>query len=183
MTSEHPDEAEAARQPEVVGIYTASDAGEPVRSWELVEVTPGLGIPGDRYAMRRGHWSAPRWPDKELTFVSSEVGDELSIAPELLRRNIVVRGVQLLGLIGLEFRVGSTVLAGVRPCNPCQYLEGLVGRPGLLQGLVGKGGLRTRILRGGRIAVGDTIEVLGVYDEELLTTAAGGVDHGASEHQ
>ena len=154
--------------PRVVGIYTAPDAGLPVVSHDSVEVVAGIGIPGDRYATKRGHWSDPRWPDKELTFAEAETGEELGVAPELLRRNVVTRGVVLVGLIGLEFRVGTVVLAGMRPCNPCRYLEGLVGRPGLLRELRGRGGLRTKVLKGGRIAVGDAIEVLGVYDEALL---------------
>ena len=54
------------------------------------------------------------------------------------------------------------------PCEPCHYIETLLGRPGLLRALVGRGGLRARVLEGGRIAVGDAIVVAGVHAPELV---------------
>ena len=158
----------AARQPSVVGIHVATAAGAPMQSRDWVEVVPGVGILGDRYATKRGRWSDPRWRDQELTFVEAEVADDLDLEPGLLRRNLVTRGVQLQGLLGLEFRVGGAVLAGMRPCHPCQYIEGLLERPGLLRELVGRGGLRTRVLQGGRVAVGDEIAVVGVHEPALV---------------
>ena len=156
------------RQPSVVGIHVASAAGAPMQSRDWVEVVPGVGILGDRYATRRGHWSDPRWRDQELTLVEAEVAADLGLEPGSLRRNLVTRGVQLQGLLGLEFRLGGAVLAGMRPCDPCRYIEGLLERPGLLRELVGRGGLRTRVLQGGRIAVGDEIAVLGVHEPALV---------------
>ena len=87
-------------QPGVVGIYVATEAGAPMQSREWVEVLPGLGILGDRYATKRGHWSDPRWREQQLTFVEAETADELGLKPELLRRNLVTRGAQLQGLLG-----------------------------------------------------------------------------------
>ena len=155
-------------QPGVVGIYVATEAGAPMQSREWVEVVPGLGILGDRYATKRGHWSDPRWREQQLTFVEAETADDLGLKPELLRRNLVTRGAQLQGLLGLEFRLGEALLAAVLPCDPCQYLEGLLERPGLLRELVGRGGLRTRVLEGGRIALGDEIVVQDVHEPALV---------------
>ena len=154
--------------PGVIGIYIATEAGAPMQARDAVEVVPGVGILGDRYSTRRGHWSDPRWREQQLTLVQAEVAEELGVGPPELRRNLVTRGVQLQGLLGLEFRIGGAVLAGMLPCDPCRYLEDLVGRPGLLRALVGKGGLRARVLQGGRIAVGDPIVVSGVYEPQLV---------------
>ncbi len=154
--------------PGVIGIYLATEAGAPMQSRDAVEVVTGVGILGDRYATKRGHWSDPRWREQQLTLVQAEVADELGVEPRDLRRSLVTRGVQLQGLLGLEFRIGGAVLAGVLPCDPCQYLENLLERPGLLRDLVGKGGLRARVLQGGRIAVGDPIVVSGVHEPELV---------------
>lgn len=141
---------------QVVGLYTAALAGAPMRSHRQVELISGLGIAGDRYAVRLGHWSDPRWPDQELTLIEAEVAEELAIEPERLRRNIVTRGVRLSRLIGVTFQVGDTQLVGIRSCDPCNYLDGLT-RPGLGRALRGRGGLRAHIARGGTIQLADRL--------------------------
>ena len=158
----------AEREPGVVGLYLAEQAGAPMQSRRAVEVAAGVGIVGDRYATRRGHWSEPRWREQQLTLIEAEVGDDLGFEVGLLRRNVVTRGVQLPGLLGLEFRIGEAVLAGVLPCEPCHYIETLLERPGLLRALTGRGGLRARVLEGGEIAVGDAIVVTGVHEPGLV---------------
>lgn len=145
---------------EVVGLYTAVEAGTPVESHPVVALEAGIGITGDRYATRRGYWSDPKWPDQELTLIEDETAATLAIDAGLLRRNIVTRGVRLDDLIGARFQIGDTVLEGVRPCDPCAYIEGLVQHPGLLKALVTCGGLRARIVQGGHIHVGDIITML-----------------------
>ncbi len=67
-----------------------------------------------------------------------------------------MRGVDLDGLIGREFRIGSLRCVGIRLAEPCTYLEGLVGRP-VIRALSHKAGLRVDILESGEIAVGDPI--------------------------
>lgn len=140
----------------VEALLTARAAGEPMEAPEAVTLIAGVGIAGDRYATNRGHWSDPQWPDREVTLIESELLDDLGLAPRDLRRNIVTRGVVLAALIGREFAIGKARLLGVRPCDPCQYLESL-GRPGLFRALAGRGGLRARIVQGGDIRLGDAI--------------------------
>jgi hypothetical protein len=156
--------AEAAGFARVTHLFTAPAAGEPMLVHESVEVTPGLGIPGDRYATRLGHWSDPKWRDQELTLVAGELLDELGLAPDALRRNIVTRGIDLHDLIGLEFSIGSAALRGQRICAPCGYIGRLNQRPGLFNELDGRGGIRVRIASAGTICVGDEIKVLGLGD-------------------
>ena len=148
-------------QPVIVGLYTAPVAGAPVVSQAALHLLPGIGIAGDRYALRTGHWSDPKWPDQELTLVESEVAADLGIPPGELRRNVVMRGVRLDELIGVRFRLGEALLEGVRPCDPCRYLEELLERPGLTRALASRGGLRVRVLAEGRIHVGDQLRVDG----------------------
>ena len=150
--------------PWVAGLFTATAAGEPMLTHESVEVAPGIGILGDRYATRRGHWSDPRWRDQQLTLVDMELIDELGLAPDGLRRNVVTRGSELHDLIGLEFGIGDAVMRGKRIGTPCGYIGRLNGRPGLFAELKGRGGSRVSVVRGGAIRVGDPIEVLGLGD-------------------
>ena len=169
-------------QPGVIGVFVAPEAGAPMEQRQWVEVVPGVGILGDRYATRRGHWSDPRWREQQLTIIEAETADDLGLEPRLLRRNLVTRGVQLQGLLGLEFRIGGARLAGMLPCDPCNYLQDLLQRPGLLRALVGRGGIRVRVLEGGRISTGDEIVVLGVHEPSLVFDDAAdddGADGGA----
>jgi MOSC domain-containing protein YiiM len=146
------------RMGRVVALFTAARGGAPLEAQDEVELVTGVGIVGDRYAARTGYWSDPRWPDQQLTLVEAEVAEVLGLSPALLRRNVVTRDVELTQLIGARFRVGGVELRGVRVCDPCAYLERLVGRPGLMRDL-GRagGGLRTEVLTDGRIAVGDEV--------------------------
>lgn len=150
--------------PEVVALFTAPAAGMRMEPHSSVEVVAGLGISGDRYATRLGHWSDPRWKDQEVTLVSMELLDELGVEPPALRRNIVTRDIDLLNLVGLEFAIGTARLAGRRQCSPCGYIERLT-RPGLFGELNGRGGLRAAILQGGTISVGDELRILGLAPE------------------
>nr|HRC63069.1 sulfurase [Dehalococcoidia bacterium] len=99
-----PAEAVAGR---VEAIFTAPEAGAPMEQQGTVVVAPGVGIVGDRYALGTGTWSDPRWPDQELTLFEAEVADALGLEPYVPRRNIVLRGVSLYGLIGVRFRLGE----------------------------------------------------------------------------
>ena len=135
-------------------LLTAPAAGEPVRRHDSVLLVAGRGIEGDRYAEGLGHWSDPRWPDQQLTLVEAELADELGLDAALLRRNIVTRGLDLADLLGRTFRLGTATLRGVRPCDPCRYLETLT-RPGLYASLGGRGGIRAEVLEGGTVKVGD----------------------------
>jgi MOSC domain-containing protein YiiM len=146
----------ADRAPSVVGLFIASAAGEPMESREAVEVVPGVGIPGDRYATGRGHWSDPRWPDQQVTLVEAELAEALGLPLDGLRRNIVTRNAGLETLIGQTFTIGTATLQGVRPCDPCRYIETLT-RQGLFEELAGRGGLRAAVIEAGVIQVGDTV--------------------------
>ncbi len=148
--------------PQVVALFTATSAGQPMDAHSEVEVRPGVGIPGDRYSTGKGHWSDPRWPDQEFTLVGVEVLKELGIEPSDLRRNAVTAGIDLLDLIGLEFAIGTARFRGARPCSPCHYIESLNGRPGLLKALEQRGGLRAAVLRPGVVRVGDELRVVGI---------------------
>jgi MOSC domain-containing protein YiiM len=122
-------------------------------------VVVGVGVVGDRYATRSGYWSDPKWPDQEITLVEAETAADLEIDPAVLRRNLVTEGIALDTLIGATFQIGEAWLYGVRRCDPCRYLDTLT-RPGLAKALAHRGGLRARILLGGRIRVGDEIQIL-----------------------
>ena len=164
----------------VVGLFTATRQGAPMAGHARVDVVPGTGIPGDRYATGRGYWSDPRWPDQELTFVAVEVAEKLGIDAGLLRRNVVTRDVDLDALMGVTFQLGSAVLRGVRRCDPCVYLDGLT-RPGVARGLGRRGGLRASVVVAGSISVGDRLAISAPVAEPIEPAALSGRQPSGSD--
>jgi MOSC domain-containing protein YiiM len=55
-----------------------------------------------------------------------------------------------------EFTIGGVRCRGQRRCEPCAYLQELVGKP-ILRPLTHRGGLRALILEDGEFGVGDAI--------------------------
>jgi len=145
----------------VESIHIASAATEPVRALDQVVLTPGVGIEGDRYALKQGTFYKPE-PDFELTLIEAEAIEALrreydvELTPGDARRNIVTRGVPLNHLVGREFAIGDVRIKGIRLCEPCDHLQKVTGKQ-LIKGLRHRGGLRAQILTGGTIRVGDVV--------------------------
>jgi MOSC domain-containing protein YiiM len=142
-------------------IYIARKAAEPTLSVNEVLAIPGVGLDGDRYALRQGTFFKPE-PDFELTLIEAEAIDALKrdynveLGPGESRRNLVTRGVALNHLVGRDFQIGEVKAHGIRLCEPCSHLQRLTGRP-VIKGLLHRGGLRAQILTQGAIRVGDTV--------------------------
>ena len=139
----------------VAGLLIAPEAEAPLVPVESVVAIAGRGLDGDRYAAGRGTFSGPG-RGYQLTLVEAETLDELDVSWERARRNVVTRGVSLNPLVGRRFRIGEVECIGRRLCEPCAHLERVSGA-GLLRPLVHRGGLRTDILVGGTITLGDEL--------------------------
>jgi MOSC domain-containing protein YiiM len=101
---------------------------------------------------------------EHLQVVAALLGLE-ALDPTLLRRNLVVSGVNLLALRGRQFRVGDVLLEGTTPCHPCSRMEENLGHGGYAA-MRGHGGINARVLRGGMLRVGEAGEPLpGAGDE------------------
>ena len=122
----------------------------------------GRGIAGDRFYDYR-----PDYPG-QITFFSAEVFEELIETlgvpwadPAALRRNVLVRGVDLMALVGQEFSVQGVRFRGSCECKPCYWMDTAIA-PGAEAWLRGKGGLRARILSEGVLVPG-AAEFAGPY--------------------
>ncbi len=136
----------------------------PIHVVEQAEVRVGTGLEGDRHARKPGSKRQVSLIQKEhLPVVAALMGVD-SVDPELLRRNLVVSGVNLLALIGQRFWVGSALLEGVEPCEPCERMEEALGRGGF-SAMEGHGGLIATVQVAGTIHVGDTVRLDTPEDE------------------
>jgi MOSC domain-containing protein YiiM len=68
--------------------------------------------------------------------------------PELARRNVLTRVIDLDSLIGTEFEVQGVRFAGTEECRPC-YMNRAFGDDRVEAWLRGRGGLRSQILTDG----------------------------------
>lgn len=115
----------------------------------------GRGIAGDRFFDYKPDYAG------QITFFEGEVFDALCDAlglegatPAALRRNVVMRGIDLRILAGREFSVQGVWFRGAGECKPCYWMDAALA-PGAESWLHGRGGLRARILSDGVLRTGD----------------------------
>ncbi|HEY2712910.1 MAG TPA: MOSC domain-containing protein [Chthoniobacterales bacterium] len=138
-----------------VGHYGEKPGDFPIVEASKIECVAGRGIRGDRYFDFRQDYKG------QITFFSREVFDLMSEhfgltnkSPGVLRRNVIVSDVDLMGLIGVDFILQGIEFRGTAHCAPCFWMETAFA-PGAEKFLAGRGGLRARILTDGWLAVGD----------------------------
>ncbi|HJR75076.1 MAG TPA: MOSC domain-containing protein [Luteimonas sp.] len=138
-----------------IGLRPARDTA--MESVVSVEAVAGQGLVGDRYmkASGSGKRGITLIQAEHLPAIAALAGRE-SVAPALLRRNVVVAGIPLIALKGRKFRIGDVLLEGTDSCDPCSRMEAALG-PGGYNAMRGHGGLCARILEGGSLRIGDGV--------------------------
>lgn len=120
-----------------------------------VVVSPEAGIEGDRYSGRTKKRQVTLLQAEHLDVIASCL-DLTSIDPEMLRRNVLVKGLNLLALKDKRFKVGDAELEYTGICHPCSRMEELLG-PGGYNAVRGHGGITASVLTGGTIKVSDSV--------------------------
>ncbi|MEL1265277.1 MOSC domain-containing protein [Pseudoxanthomonas putridarboris] len=141
---------------EWIGLRPARD--EVMVAVERAEATAGGGLAGDRYKGGSGKRGITLIQAEHLPAIAA-LAQRPDLQASLLRRNVVVSGIPLVALKERRFRVGSVVLEGTEPCDPCSRMEDALG-PGGYNAMRGHGGLCARIVEGGSFRVGDAVEAL-----------------------
>ena len=136
-----------------VGRFGQEPREAPIREVEGAQAVAGKGLVGDRYFERaEGHKG-------QVTFFAEETWErlrrelEIDPAPDVFRRNVIVRGADLFSLIGQEFEIQGVHFLGTEHCKPCGWMDRACA-PGTLDRLAQwqAGGLRARILTDGWLA-------------------------------
>lgn len=141
----------------IVWIGLRPGRRQPVCSVDEAGLAPEYGLAGDRYSGTGL---------RQVTLIQAEhlaaIGAFLGTGPvdaALIRRNIVVQGINLLALKGRRFQLGSAVLQATGECHPCSRMEEIFG-PGGYNAVRGHGGITARVVAAGIVRVGEAIRRL-----------------------
>lgn len=144
-------------QLEWIGVRPARKL--PLESLEQVRAIEALGLEGD-HRIEKTPGSA-----RQVTLISTEFIGQIAhflgrevIDPALLRRNLVVSGINLNALRRQQFTIGDALFEATALCHPCSRMEENLG-PGGVAAMIGHGGICAKILRSGAIRVGDKLQV------------------------
>ena len=129
-----------------------------VHSVGEVVANPDTGLEGD-------HFKKSSTVKRQLTLIQQEHLEVVprilgikEMPPELLRRNIVVSGINLLALKHQQFQVREVLLETTGVCAPCSRMEENLGAGGY-NSMRGHGGITAKIIQGGQIQIGDTVRL------------------------
>jgi hypothetical protein len=135
------------------GYHEQLAGTHPTISVSEIECVAGKGLFGDRFFGFKENYKG------QVTFFSDEVFTDVcrklgvnDKSPEVTRRNIVTRGVELNSLVGRRFVVQGIEFEGMAECSPCHWMNEAIA-PGAEAMLHGRAGLRARILSDGVLRV------------------------------
>ncbi|MGH7996310.1 MAG: MOSC domain-containing protein, partial [Opitutaceae bacterium] len=136
-----------------VGHFGRPPGATPMIELKRARIEPGLGVVGDRYHEKAaGHKGQVTFFSEETWLRLREELGQPEKEPSVFRRNVIVRGADLAGLIGRPFELQGVRFEGSEYCKPCFWMDQAFAL-GTLQRLTEwkAGGLRARALSGGEL--------------------------------
>lgn len=143
----------------------------PMTVVDAVEVTRKKGLVGDHYSGQSGNRHVTLIQAEHLPVVAALAGRD-SLDPGVLRRNIVVSGLNLLALKDQQIQIGDVRLQIMGQCHPCSKMETALG-PGGYNAMRGHGGMTARVLADGTIRQHDAVTVIDPVDAGLTADEPG----------
>jgi len=148
----------------VTEVLIAKQAGDDLERQDVVSAEAGRGLVGDRYHLGIGTFSEKLkgTPEVEVTLIEREEVDAFnavtgqSLPAAAFRRNIVTQGIRLNDLEGKLFTIDGVQMKGIRLCEPCAHLAGILGQE-IMEHMVHKSGLRAQVITSGEIKVSSKI--------------------------
>jgi MOSC domain-containing protein YiiM len=137
--------------PRVQNLFRAPKKHLPMEELSEIRAVDDAGLEGCAHA-RPGR-------KRQVLLVDRETLEAMDLRPGMIRENITTDGLSVNSLpIGQVLRIGEARLEVSAVCTPCDQMEAI--RPGLRKELWGRRGMLCRILEGGIIRRGDSIEKL-----------------------
>ena len=141
----------------VVAICIGAHAGAPMLSVDHAKAIAGKGLAGDRYSRAEGSFNKGQQGKRQVTLMNARFFERSDFEHVESRRNIIVRDVELMWLIGRTFEIGEAIMRGIKYCDPCMRPSKLAQRPeSFMDSFQDCGGLVVEVLQGGVIRVNDS---------------------------
>jgi len=135
----------------VLYLFRAPRKHAPMEELTEAHVVEQSGFAGCVHARPNGK--------RQVLLVDVETLRAMNLVPGIIRENITTEGLDVNALsIGKRLKAGEVELEVSAVCEPCELMEEI--RRGLTKDLRGRRGMLCRVLRGGTVRRGDTIEVL-----------------------
>ncbi|HET8921420.1 MAG TPA: MOSC domain-containing protein [Candidatus Acidoferrum sp.] len=133
----------------VLNLFRSPKKHLPMEELLEVRAVTDFGFEGCAHARPGG--------TRQVLLVDRETLEAMGLHPGLIYENITTDGLNVNGLeLGQLLRVGGAQLEVSAVCTPCDQMERI--RPGLRKELWGRRGMLCRVVAGGMIRRGDTIQ-------------------------
>jgi MOSC domain-containing protein YiiM len=140
----------------LVGIYLGAQRGENKAPCASAELVAGYGMQGDSHAGTHAQRHVSLFAQEVLHAIQSE---GFNVAPGELSTNLFTENLPLDSLSpGTRLRVGTAILEIFELRKPCRSITRIDNR--LPKRLYGQCGQLARIIQGGKIDLGDKVEIL-----------------------
>lgn len=148
----------------LIGIAWRPARRAPMQLCDSVDISLEAGVAGDHKGAKfkrravtilaREDWEAAL---ADLAATGADVG---GLDWTVRRANLLVEGLRLPRAIGATLRIGPAVLEVTYPTTPCARMD--EAREGLRKALHPnwRGGVTCLVLEGGRVEIGDTIDII-----------------------
>ncbi len=134
----------------VLHLFRAPKRHAPMEELSTARIVENSGLEDCAHARPGGK--------RQVLLVDVETLRSMNLTPGITRENITMEGLDVNALqVGQTLQIGSVHLEVSAVCEPCELMETI--RPGLQQELQGRRGMLCRVLRGGTVQPGDTLEV------------------------
>lgn len=144
--------ARHARPGRVAWIGLRPDRRAAVATPEAAALTED-GLAGDH--ARGGRRALTLIQAEHLPAIAALAGRE-TVDPALLRRNLVVSGLNLAAFRKARLAIGGAVVEITGPCPPCSRMEEALG-PGGYSAMRGHGGFYAAVIAPGAVRIGDAV--------------------------
>ena len=145
--------------PKVISIHRVTVKGGPVVELAEANFIANFGLEGDcRSRKGRG---------RQITLIEADALEFVAEALKLSgipsgasRRQVLISGMALNDTVGKRLRVGPLLIDVHGLCDPCKKMEKAIA-PGAFWAMNQRGGVCGRVIEGGVLRPGDSVEVIG----------------------
>ncbi len=141
---------------EWIGLRTGQ--GKEILQVDTAELILDHGLVGDKAGQRAGGKRQVTLIQAEYIPVMQSFLNKEIITPEILRRNIVVSGMNLSILRGLKLKMNNAIIEITGNCAPCYKMEQALGF-GAFNAMRNHGGINAMVKKSGKISIGDEVHV------------------------